>query len=338
MQRQINRTSALGGRRCRARRRDVKPARLHVGLAALCSVLLTLSACSSPVPSAEAEPTVFREPLMGAFVPTGFWGELAAFKDLETTVGGQFDVGHWYTSWSHPYDPIPVNDLLEHGRIPLVSWQSHTPSVADIAAGQYDAYVREWARQAAQAPGVLYVRPFPEMNGYWTAWNGDAPELVRAWRRVVGIFREEGAHNVRWVYSPNVTDEPDVAGNRIEDYYPGADYVDVLALDGYNWGDARHYIGWRSFAEIFGGPYERLVALGDQPVWIAEVASTSLGGDKAGWVREMFATRGFGRVEAIVWFDEHKTVDWRIREHPEVVLAFRGALMSAQVASRPVGW
>lgn len=285
------------------------------------SLLLTLAACATPT---EKEPNAqFAKPLVGAFVPTGFWSDLAEFKALEDTVGGQFDVGHWYTSWSYPYDPIPVNDLLDHGRIPLVSWQSLVPSVADIAAGLHDAYVREWARQAAQAPGVLYVRPFPEMNGDWAPWHGDPENLKLAWRHLVRLFEEEGATNVRWVFSPNVTDEPRTESNRMENYYPGSEYVDVLALDGYNWGTTRPYIGWQSFDEVFGGGYQRITALGPQPVWIAEVASTEHGGDKGEWITEMLSSTAFDRLEAIVWFNEDKETDWRIESSDSSAGAFR---------------
>ncbi|MFA5552065.1 MAG: glycosyl hydrolase [Trueperaceae bacterium] len=300
--------------------------------------------------TAELEaPTTFTQPLMGAFVPTGFWSDLAAFKELEGTVGGEFDIGHWYTSWSHDYDPIPVNDLLQHGRIPLVSWQSQVPSVADIAAGLHDDYVRQWARQAAQAPGVLYVRPFPEMNGDWAPWYGDPENLKLAWRRLVTLFREEGASNVKWVFSPNVTDEPRTEVNRMENYYPGTEYVDVLALDGYNWGSTRPYIGWQSFDQVFAGGYERITALGPQPVWIPEVASTEHGGDKAAWITDMLSSTTFDRLEAIVWFNEDKETDWRIESSHASAEAFRqwfewrewqeapgGAAAAPQLAGAPV--
>jgi hypothetical protein len=80
----------------------------------------------------------------------------------------------------------------------------------------------------------------------------------------------------------------------MERYYPGHDVVDVLALSGYNWGTTRPYIGWRSFEEIFDTAYERLTALGPN-VWIAEVASSEEGGEKAAWIREMLGSTAFPR-------------------------------------------
>ena len=131
------------------------------------------------------------------------------------------------------------------------------------------------------------------MNGNWYPWgagvNGNTPsQFILAWQRMRHIFAREGASNVLWVWSPN---NFDVSSTQpLEAFYPGAAYVDVLAADGNNWGSARpHWGGWRSFNQIFRGVYDRLKALGPQPIWFAEVASAPDGGDKAGWVREMWA-------------------------------------------------
>ena len=104
----------------------------------------------------------------------------------------------------------------------------------------------------------------------------------------------------------------------MERYYPGAQYVDVLALDGYNWGSTTpEYGGWQSFEQVFERAYERLTALGDQPIWIAEVGSAPEGGDKADWVRNMFETAArWDRLKAIVWFDLNKEQDWPRRRGP----------------------
>lgn len=260
---------------------------------------------------------------MGAFVPSGVWNDLGELKALERRVGGEFPLAHWYTSWDVPYDPIPVDDLLAHGRVPLVSWQSHRQNVRDIAAGVHDPYIREWAQGVRSAAGLVYVRIFPEMNGDWTFWNGDQAGLVAAWRHVVDLFREEGATNVRWVFTPNVTDEPRQRGNEMEGYFPGSDYVDVLGLDGYNWGEVKPYIGWRSYEQVFAEGYRRITRLGEQPVWLAEVASSDLGGDKGDWIEDMLASTAFPRVEAIIWFNEDKEADWRIESSPGSLEAFR---------------
>jgi len=293
--------------------------------------VLAVAACSGGEDTASdtgasLDATPVGNALLGAYAPAGVWNGLAPLRALEARVGRRFDVAHWFTSWDFGFDPIPVHDVLMTGRIPLISWQPTNHPVSAIAAGDHDDYVRSWARGVADAPGLVYIRPFPEMNGEWVSWNGDPATFRRAWRHVASIFAAEGASNVRWVFGPNVTDEPRSEANRMEHYYPGHDVVDVLALSGFNWGATRPSIGWRSFEQIFERGYARLTELGPQPVWLAEIASSDEGGDKAAWVRNMFASTAFPRLQAIIWFDEDKEADWRVASAPDVVAAFREAL------------
>lgn len=270
--------------------------------------------------------------MFGAFTYGGVWQGLEPILQLELNLGRRLDVVHWFTNWENPYFPDLVTLASQGGRKPLISWQSHNQSNADIAAGVYDDYIRDWARGAATASGPIYVRLFPEMNGSWTNWNGDPAAMAAAWRHVVDLFRQEGAYNVQWVFSPNVTDSPRTAENAMELYYPGDDYVDVLALDGYNWGETLPETGgWRSFEDVFRVGYDRITAIGPQPVWIAEFASSDEGGDKSAWVRDMFATTGFQRIEALIWFNEDKEADWRIDSDAATLQAFRDSLSSGTV-------
>ncbi len=273
--------------------------------------------------------------MFGAFTYGGVWRGMEPVFALEQQIGRRLDIVHWFTNWDNPYDPALVEAASSGGRIPLVSWQPHTQAVADIAAGAFDAYLRAWADGARTAPAALYLRPFPEMNGSWVPWNGDPATFVLAWRHVVDVFHQEGADNVRWVWAPNITDDPATPENRMEAYYPGDAYVDVLALDGYNWGDTRPWSSWRSFDTIFAAPYARITAIGPQPVWLTELASTDVGGDKGAWVRDMFDTRSFPRIEALVWFNENKETDWRVDSSAATLEAFREGLAGgAPLASR----
>ena len=299
-------------------RRHAQPRLSAVLLVVSVALALVLAGCGAP---AEAPRT--GTPLIGAYVPSGVWNDLGPLRALEAEIGREFDIAHWYTSWDHAYDPVPVDDVLAHGRIPLISWQPHHQTVQDIAAGHHDDYVRTWARAAATANGTIYLRPFPEMNGNWTPWNGDPTALRAAWRHIHHLFQQEGATNVRWVFSPNVTDEPRTTTNQLENYYPGHDVVDILALDGYNWGDTRPHIGWRDFDTIFHTAYQRITQLGEQPIWITEVASAEAGGAKGAWIREMLGTRTFPRLRAIVWFNEDKETDWRLESSQASLEAFR---------------
>jgi hypothetical protein len=267
----------------------------------------------------------------GAFTYGGVWHGMEPVLRLETELGRPLAVVHWFMNWDHAYDPSMVDAVAAGGRVPLISWQPHRQDLRDIAAGRHDDYLRSWARGIRDAPGTVYLRPFPEMNGDWVPWNGDPAALRRAWVHLAALFEREGADNVRWVWSPNVSDEPRTEANRMEHYYPGHEHVDVLALSGYNWGDTRPHIGWRTFEGIFAPAYDRLTALGAQPIWLTELASSDAGGDKSAWVRDMFASTAFPRIEALIWFDEDKEADWRLTSSPEVVRAFQDALGVAPI-------
>ena len=82
--------------------------------------------------------------------------------------------------------------------------------LAAIIDGTYDAYIRSWATGMAALPYPVVIRFAHEMNGFWYPWceqsNGNRPgDYVAAWRHVHDLFADAGAHNVTWLWSPNVT-------------------------------------------------------------------------------------------------------------------------------------
>lgn len=293
-------------------------------LGGLAAGMAPLGPGAAPLGAVAASPS--QRPLFGAFTVGGVWDGMGPIRHLESLLGHRLAIVHWYMSWSTPYDVSLVKKVLAGGHVPMITWQPDHASVAAIASGREDAVIRAFADGVRATPGVVYVRPFPEMNGDWEPWNGDPAEFVKAWRHMVDVFRAEGATNVRWVWCPNVTDQPATPANAMERYYPGTAYVDVLALDGYNWGTGRPWSRWLSFDQIFAKPYARITALGPQPVWIAEVASTSVGGDKAAWVRGMLSSTRFPRIRALVWFNENGDMDWRLDNSLAVVQAVRFGL------------
>ena len=242
----------LGGRRPHAMNRSLDAPHRRPrprNAAAWCGVVLAslaLVACAdlTPPPAAGDAPPSLT--LLGAFVPGAVWDELDGLEELEGALGRRFDLAHWFTSWDHAYDPVPVDAVLGSGRVPLITWQPHNQDVRDIAAGMYDDYLRTWAHGIRGAGGVVYLRPFPEMNGDWVPWNGDPEGLVR---RVAPPDRASSHARARSTSAgsgaPTSPTNRGPKANRLERYYPGADQVDVLALSGYNWGGTRPHIGWR---------------------------------------------------------------------------------------------
>ena len=80
-----------------------------------------------------------------------------------------------------------------------------------------------------------------EPNGDWFSWNGkwnggagEGPaRYVAAYRHIVDLMRAEGADNLQWVWHVNWLDEPEKDWNRFENYFPGEDYCDWVALSAY---------------------------------------------------------------------------------------------------------
>jgi len=230
-----------------------------------------------------------------------------------------------------PLDPFNVSmasSARSHGVIPMITLEFGSPakgvsqplySMDAIVAGSLDDYLRDYARSAKTYGGPVWLRPFHEMNGRWYPWggtvNGNTPEkCVAAWRHVRTIFREEGATNVLFVWSPNADSVPNTRANQIKEYWPGEEYVDIIGLDGFNFGAGKG-MSWRSFEKIYTAPYREVCKLSStKPIIVAEIGCTAEGGDKAAWIAAMFKVIPvkFPRMVGVVWFNADKDRDWRV--------------------------
>jgi beta-mannanase len=270
--------------------------------------------------------------MFGSFVEGGVWFGMQPIYDVEEVIEHQLNVVHWFHQWSDSWNAARVASVSQSGRFPMISWEPYDRPLQAIIDGQYDAYITSWARGAKAHGSLLYIQPFPEMNGYWKPWNGDPRRFVLAWRHIVDIFRAEGASNVRWIWTPNGDDNPNVPENRMENYYPGSDYVDILGVDVYNWGSEYSWSRWRTFDEMLSAPYRRITALGPQPFWVNEISSTEKGGNKGQWVREMFNTfysGSYPRLQTVIWFDKYDSargIDWRMQSSAGSLRAFQECL------------
>jgi beta-mannanase len=122
---------------------------------------------------------------------------------------------------------------------------------------------------------------------------------------------------VRFVWTP-------VIGGTYARYFPGAAYVDVIGLSGFNGGTAERWTGWRSFTAIYDGELRKLESLAPgKPVQIAEVGSAESGGSKAAWIAGMWRNLAGRRdIRSLIWFDLRKQTDWRIDSSAAAQRAF----------------
>jgi len=275
-------------------------------------------------------------------VYSGAEGQPTALFDAPTLdryismVGRKPDIVMDYSNVTDPLlTQVQIANIQSHAVTPMVTWQLYhsgwsgpTISLEDLAAGGYDSSLRESAQLAKTLPFEIMIRFGHEMNGYWYGWSGTPTAYVAAWRHIVSVFREEGVTNVKWVWSPNV----DYGDLPFTPYFPGDEWVDYVALDGYNWGTSG--VGrntWQSLSEVFSASYRTLTELSTKPVIIAETGSSEIGGDKAAWIREGFLTtipQAFPRVEAVIWFNRDMEQDWRVNSSAASLEAFRSVVSS----------
>lgn len=271
----------------------------------------------------------------------------------------------WFQPWApgtaNQFDTAAVTSTLRRGVVPMITWEPWNPGtdsnlvedpgvqpeyrLEKIINGDFDDYIREWARAVATIGGPVMLRPMHEMNGDWYPWggvtNGNTPEqFVTAWRHVHDIFEEEGATNVTWVWSVNCESWPQESGNTYEAYYPGDDYVDWVGISGFNWGTSREDMSWRTFSEIYDEPLSRLDSLG-KPIALTEFGSVEEPGDKAAWLTdayEQIAKRP--EIKAVVYYDNAEQglkgeQDWNIDSSSESEQAYREAVADDHFVGAP---
>jgi beta-mannanase len=220
--------------------------------------------------------------------------------------------------------------------VTLEFWSTQTGGVSTITNGSKDAYLNAFADAAKAYGGEVWLRPFHEMNSNWYPWAGatagnSAPQVVAAWNHVRQIFVARGATNVKFVWNVNNESVPNTAANSIAAYWPGDANVDLLAIDGYNFGTSASWSTWRSFSSVIGSSYAAVTSLSAKPLFLAETGSVEQGGDKAAWITDMFASLAtrYPRITGVCWFNVNDTAantDWRIDSSPASLLAFNAAV------------
>ncbi|MBF4618233.1 beta-mannanase [Clavibacter sp. VKM Ac-2873] len=321
--------------------------------AALTAGILTAASPASAATSSQAptvagassaSPTVSDARLrFGVATPGG----PTAGKELDAVaaqVGEDPSIVLSYADFTQAPPIAALDDVRARGAESLLTWEPwkagagvNQPgfSNASIIAGDHDAYLRQWGSELAAWGGPVSLRYAHEMNGDWYPWaegvNGNAAgSYVAAWKHVHDVVVAQGATNVKWVWTPNV---PYTGSTLLAGLYPGAAYVDVVGLDGYNWGTGVAGRTWVSPSLLFSFGLERLRAVAaGKPIIIAETASSEVGGSKSAWDGDLISfLQAQPDVVAFVWFDMDKEADWRIGSSASSATAIRDALAARRV-------
>ena len=172
-----------------------------------------------------------------------------------------------------------------------------------------------WATKVKSFGAHMYFTFNHEPEATASDANGTAAEFISAWRKVIGVFRQQNVTNATYVfittgYAYRVTDE-----RRADLWYPGDAYVDAIGEDDYNWSNCRPGVStpWRSL-EYIADPLR--IWAEDHPgkeLMITEWAShedPEVANRKANWItaaQALFKQPGWGeRFTVMLYY--HRTL------------------------------
>lgn len=215
-----------------------------------------------------------------------------------------------------------LSDLHGRGITGWIEWT--TDDLDAMASGAQDDAIRNfWDSIDGFLTGgpsrSVLVAPLPEANLDEHAWSRDPVAYQKAFRRMRELAAEFGLgpQHVRFVFSMNGYS---TQGRAPRQFYPGDEHVDVVAFARLNRGS--FVGGWRDYADVFGGPLADLRAqIGThKPIMVAQTASVTAGGDRAQWLRDMFAgLRSADGVIGAVYWNRDRGHDFRVHSHPDSI-------------------
>jgi Glycosyl hydrolase family 26 len=275
-------------------------------------------------------PFVRGKAMLGAYLDLTGKSVQQALALRKQQLGRDQRIVNQFYGWT---DPIPrsIGYLPSHA-VPMISWRG--TSYDDILNGSSDKLIEQAARNLRKLGKPTLMRWAWEMNGDWYKWggakNGDDPAaFVRCWKHLHGIFADQKADNVSWVWSVNWNDSPNASWNANQHYYPGDKYVDWVGVSGYN-------LHRELPAKLFTGIYGEYAA--KKPLIITEVGAVDRGGStKADWITMFHQWVDQNpAVGAVTWFDTDThpgyAERWRIDTDPDSLAAYKAMALDPHFA------
>ena len=322
------------------------------GLAALASLIaLAAAGCasSSPSPAGAVHSSGSRSPGTGGVVspPAGggragpggqqlttsaragitggalFGGDVPLVPE-QGRLGRRLAIIRVYDHIGEAFMNQQVRQFMANGSTLLVSLDTIPggPTYASIAAGSQDAFITGFLRSVEQAAvqyhlGAIYFCFEHEAD---TAGHhqglGTPAQFVQAWdhiHRLATGMRLDWNQGGRLHWVLILTHGTYIAGTASQ-YWPGADEVDIVGVDGYNTADCRALSGGdmiaqgtvaQSPADLFGAALGFARARGGLPVFVAEWASVPYAAltVQPGFIRQMeaYVTANHAIMAAMYW-------------------------------------
>jgi len=224
-----------------------------------------------------------------------------------------YDLGHIELGLEYNLDTVAFNVMRKHiqklhddGAIITFSWHLDNPkslgsswdttaTVKEILkAGEYRKRYEGWVTNLSNFFKSLkskkgnfipvIFRPFHEMNGSWFWWgkgNCSPEDYKSLWQETFQLLQENEVNNLLFAYAPNTLSSPE----EFDTYYPGDQYVDILGVDIYNYGDKDTFI-----ANIQNNLLilKEKAARQNKPFALTETGNTKSGSDETWWTETLY--------------------------------------------------
>jgi hypothetical protein len=285
----------------------------------------------------------------------------ATFDSAASSVGRSQSMVGYFGGWDENFRANAVTRAWERGLMPMLTCESRPIGSANdvvdepeyslprIIAGDFDAYLTQYAQDVVATGLPLAIRLDHEMNSIWYPWseqtgsgapiNGNNPgDYVKMWQHVHDIFEAQGANQyVIWVWSPNIINNLPSALQGIETLqglYPGDAYVDWVGVSGYQRPPYKADND-STFSYTYDRTLNQLRAITDKKILLAEVGASETGGTKPAWITSFFQGFDPGANDDVIgfaWFNlavstyvsgELATNDWRVTSRANTLEAFR---------------
>jgi mannan endo-1,4-beta-mannosidase len=268
---------------------------------------------------------VYEEGPPGSYQPVTQFAQAA---------GKQPNLVGYYSGWLQGFETPFAQTVTKHAAVTIMQWDPEHASIAGIAAGSYDEYLRTFADSVRRFGRPVVIGFGHEMNATWYSWGYGhvrPATFVAAWRHIVTVFRDQGADNVTWLWTINA-DRPGTGP--VKQWWPGAKYVDWVGIDGY------YVRPSDNFTTVFAATIAH-VGFTHKPVLLSETAVGPAAGQSAKIPNLFAGLHQFGAI-GLVWFDieQHDGLyhqDWRIENSPSAQAAFRRGVSSLTLARLSAG-
>jgi len=233
---------------------------------------------------------------LGVF-ETGSPPSYGPIQEFARAAGAEPNLIGYYSGWAEPFATSFADSMHSHGVIPFVQIDPTLASVAGIADGAYDGYLKLYADSVADYGHPVVIGFGHEMNAPWYTWgygHVSPSTFVAAWRHIVTVFSREGADNVIWLWTIQA-DEPGTGP--ISAWWPGKQYVKWVGIDGY------YSTPSDSFTSVFARTIEQVRAFTGKPILLSETA-VGRHDNQFSNILDLFDGMARYKTLGLVWFDK----------------------------------